>query len=260
MKKLTLLLTAVLLLTSLVSCGKNSSAADDTTTADTTVSDENASVSAYTVSEEVYVSDDNSQQHMFHYPVFSETEKDEVLNTLVFNDSKATMDRYLTYVFASEDDSNYDISPAESIYTGSALASFFYAGQLHTSDVSHHVYIAYPFNVDVKNCKLLTFTDIVKDFALLSNLFRSDVFALVSTGSDALDKELNNLEPDDLLGAYSDLYGLYPNVYFTEENGELLFVLSLDTIHALGGHAEFKAPLDAVSSALTDEILTLLED
>ena len=264
MKNLTPLLTALLLLSLLASCGKNTSPADDTTStdttvSDTTVSDENGTVSAYTVSEEAYTSDDNGQTRIFNYPVFNGTDKDDILNTLVFDDTKALMDNYLTYVFVSENGSSYDISPAKSICTGSDLASFFYVGQFYTPDAAHPVYITYSVNVDVKNGKLLTFTDIVKDFSALSELLRQGVFTLVSTGNDTLDRELNDLEPNDLLGAYSDLYGIYPNVYFTDESGESSLVLSFETIYALGGHAEFEAPLDAVSHTLTDNILNLLK-
>ena len=182
-----------------------------------------------------------------------------MLNTLLLDESKAFMENYLTYNHPGEGYYSYDVSSVEAAYMSDRFASFICTGSLYADGAAHPIYFAYTLNVDVENAKLLYFDDIIKDFDTVTELFKNSEFSLIPSKISELDAEINKLAPEDLIGSYSELYGIYPPIYFTENDGRVSLALSLETIYTLGSHAEFEVEYTKVTDALTDGIQNLLK-
>ncbi len=261
MKKIIFTLITVLSLTLLVSCSdKDTDTGADTGTTAGTETGTQAVTPKYTVSSEVYSDITDEREIALTYPVFEGIENAEALNELLLAESKAYMENYLTYNHPGEVYYSYEVSSAKNTYLSDSLASFICTGTLYADGAAHPINFAYTLNVDMASEKLLTFGDIIKDFTSVTELFKDGEFSLISSGNSELDNEITTLTPDDLIGAYSELYGIYPPVYFTENGGTASLALSLETIYALGGHVEFEAEYDKVADALTDEIKNLLKN
>ena len=256
MKKIIFLLIAILSLAYLTACRGNDTLGDTDTSVNKVTEQPTA---AYTVSNEIYSDETDKRTLSFVYPSFEGIEAAASLNELIFNESRAYMENYITYNRADEAHYTYDVSSVINTYISSKFASFIYKGTFYAEGAAHPVNFAYTLNVDLENGTLLAFENIISDFEEVKTLFRNGEFSLIPSGNSELDSEINKLSGEDLIDAYSDLYGIYPYVYFTEANGEASLALSLETIYALGGHAEFEAALDKVSAALTDEIQNLLK-
>ncbi len=254
MKKIIFLLTALLLL---ASCGRNDT---PELTETSSFEETTAPQSAYTASSEIYSDENDERKLSFVYPVFEGIENAEALNGLILVESRAYMDNYLTYNHPDAAYYTYDVSSVKNTYASDRFASFICEGTFYADGAAHPINLAYTLNVDIENGRLLTFENIVNDFSKITELFESGEFSLIPSSNAELDSEINKLSGEDLIGAYSDLYGIYPYVYFTETDSKASLAISLETVYALGGHAEFEAELDKVSAALTNEILTLLED
>ncbi len=264
MKKTLLTLIAILSLTLLVSCSDKDTDKDTETTADTTeaTTTENpieTTAPEYTVSSDIYSDITDERELAFTYPIFEGKENAEALNTLLFNESKAYMENYLTYNHPGESYYSYDVSSVEAAYMSDSLASFICTGSLYADGAAHPINFAYTLNIDLESAKLLGFSDIIKDFSTVTELFKNGNFSLIPSDNSELDAEINKLSPEELIGAYSDLYAIYPPVYFIGNDNTVSLALSLETIYALGGHAEFEAEYTKVTDALTDEILNLLK-
>ncbi len=256
MKKIIFLLTAVLSLTWLTACrGNDTSEFTDTSAPEET----EAPTAAYTVSTETYSDENNERKLSFVYPIFEGTENAEALNELIFGESRAYMENYLTYNTPDTAYYTYDVPSVKNTYVSDTFASFICAGTFYADGAAHPVNFTYTLNVDIENGRLLAFEDIVTDFEKATELFNNGEFSLIPSGNAELDSEINKLSGEDLIGSYSDLYGIYPYVYFTEADSEVSLALSLETIYALGGHAEFEIDVEKISAALTDEIQNLLK-
>lgn len=263
MKKTLLTLITILSLTLLVSCSDKDTDKDTETNADTTEATATESpvettVPEYYVSSDIYSDITDERELAFTYPIFEGKENTEALNTLLFEESKAYMENYLTYNHPGEVYYTYDVSSVETAYLSDSFASFICTGSLYADGAAHPINFAYTLNIDLENAKVLGFSDIIKDFGAVTELFESGDFSLIPSGNSELDAEINSLSSEELIGAYSDLYAIYPPVYFIDNDNTVSLALSLETIYALGGHAEFEADYTKVTNALTDEIKNLL--
>ena len=261
MKKTLFTLIAILSLTLLVSCSDKDSEKDTDTTADTTETEAvtEAVTPQYTVSFEIHYDITDERELAFTYPTFEGIENADALNTLLLYESKEFMENYLTYNHPGEGYYSYDVSSVEAAYMSDRFASFICTGLLYADGAAHPINFAYTLNVDLENEKLLSFSDIIKDFDTVTELYKNNGFSLIPSANSELNAEINKLAPEDLIGSYSELYGIYPPIYFTENDGRVSLALSLETIYALGGHAEFEAECTKVADALTDEIQNLLK-
>ncbi|MCI8388698.1 MAG: hypothetical protein HFE63_09560 [Clostridiales bacterium] len=188
------------------------------------------------------------------YPSLTGTVNDVVIDEQLKTASVEYMEQYLLYsgIVGSY---RYTVDSITAAYLGDKLASFLCIGSYLDDDSSHPETIAYTLNIDPTTGKLYRFDELISDFDMLADKFRSGKFKLVN-GVDGL---LNATNYEDMFVEYSSLYEIYPEVYFINNDGktELAFVVGL--VYTLGGHAEFSIPVDSVKDALTDTIIDLLQ-
>lgn len=207
----------------------------------------------YTCSEASYYAESDNCIFDIKYPVVSGTDSDELICGLLYDASLEYMNNYLLYSGA-EGFCRYTIDSVTAYFQGEELASFLCVGSFISEGSTHPESIVYALNLDPVNARLYSFDDLISDFDLLADRFRSGKFRMIN-GDDGLLAQTNYA---DMFIEYSSLYEIYPPIYFILEDGKTALALSVELVYALGGHAEFSIDTDSVKSAFTDTLLHIL--
>lgn len=211
------------------------------------------------VSVEYLVYKEENEHHLasVQYPVISGTENADAVNTVLYDAMLALMQSDISYTYVSESFLTYEISDVALTYSNKTFASFLCKGSAYSEGAAHPTDFVHTLNVDLSSAKLYGSDEIITDFHKLTEYFTSDTFSPIASGSTELDAELASLSRADLINQYNAAYGIYPKVYFTQNEGVTSLAVSVETVYALGSHAEFSAPTDSITDALSDSITEL---
>jgi hypothetical protein len=130
----------------------------------------------------------------------------------------------------------YEINDFVITYIDSDFMSIVYDGVFSTFSEYDHIdtgnyYFKYSINADIKNRKAISGEEIISNFSLIkSHLIAGDMNI-----EHAIDGLLEYFTYYEMTKQYSDVYKVYPMLYFTKDKINLIISLTPD----LGGHAVF---------------------
>lgn len=168
----------------------------------------------------------------------------ELMNGLIASYAHAM---YKKQDLIAAEDGGYEYSAAEAVVTLQTKGFLSaYVGGLITSEASGNtVYFSYTLNCDIENGCLYTAEDLLVDYASLAERFVGGDF-----GQDFGYADLaGQTSFADMLLPYKAEYGVYPQIYFTEDGvGFLIGVIPL-----YGGYAGYTLPYRRARGALNTE-------
>ena len=210
----------------------------------------------YNYSAATYTIDEDNRYISIAYPVLTGTGFDDAINELLLSKSLEQMENYLTYSAGANDGRfyRYTIDSVSSQCLGEELASFLCVGSYSDEYSDYPEAIVYSFNLNPKTGELYAFDELILDFSIIKEKFESGAFDYISGLENLL--ELTNYS--DMIVGYSDEYQLYPPIYFIAEENDFELALSVGLVYELGGHAEFSIDADLISSALTEQLLAMI--
>ena len=210
----------------------------------------------YNYSAATYVVDEDDHYISVAYPVLTGTDNDDAINSMLVKASIEQMETYLTYSAGVGDGRfyRYTIDSVSSQCLGEELASFLCVGSYSDEFSDYPETIVYSFNLNPQTGELYTFDELICDFSLIKEKFESGAFDYIS----GLDNLLELTNYSDMIVGYSDEYQLYPPIYFIAEENDFELALSVGLVYELGGHAEFSIDADLISSALTEQLLAMI--
>ncbi len=194
------------------------------------------------------------------YPAFSGMENADALTETSLNHIKEFATSYGTYKKPGEGSYCVSFDSEEVTYGGEKLTSFFFVGSCSAESSADSVIFTHAMNIDVAAGKILEFSDVFTDYDILADVFKAGKFELIETGNATVDSELSAMPAEQHLIGYSELYGIYPEFYFTGGDAGIDLVLSLEEIPVLGYHAEFRTDVENVREILTDRAASLIID
>lgn len=217
---------------------------DDTSESDTADSDDDDSDESsgfeYTVGTETETKKTDNGQISIIYPTIidpdGESDRAELLNSMI----KAYMDQMFKYdgVSSTGGEYTYEITDTITAFSNDEFASIIVKGQYYIEDTSNPTIFTYTINCDIKSTDIVASSELIYDFSKIRELFLNGKFKLKEGNSDLLDE--TNYE--DMIMEYRSEYGIYPNVYFTEDS----FGMIIDLVYTLGGYAMFEIPYSYV--------------
>lgn len=139
----------------------------------------------------------------------------------------------------SADGYRYEIKSTQTMLSNDEIASILVCGEYYHIDSPGPTVFAYTLNCDIKGTALITSDNLVYDYEKIKDLFCSGKFELVY-GVDGLLDETNY---EDMIIQYRAEYGIYPDVYFTDDS----FGMVIDLVSTLGGYARFEIPHSEVT-------------
>lgn len=194
----------------------------------------------YTVDTEVETQKTVNGDVTIVYPVIDPNEDtldSELLNSMI----REYMDQKFKYDGGADTDGEYryEITDTVTALATDEFASIIVKGMHYVSDSPAPNIFTYTINCDIKASAVISASDLVYDFDGIKKLFLDGKFKLVE-GMDGLLDETNY---EDMIMEYRAEYGIYPNVYFTEDS----FGMVIDLVYTLGGYALFEIPYSYVS-------------
>ena len=259
MKKIICLLLAAMLAV-LSSCGKEADFTDSTgneptvfSTAEestaTAVAEEIEPIVFRTETETVAFGSDGNQVTV-KFPVLENTGNDEAVNAKLKSHTEDMMTYDVTQELVGADSFTYEITDVNMTFSNDSFASFLYLGSYYPAGGAHPTEFVRTVNIALKNAEIVVTTEIISDIDAFSELFTSGkAFELISSGNENIDKEISETQRNDI--------STLNTPYFINDNNTIYIGISVETLHALGDHAEYKARLSDVEHLLSDEILEL---
>lgn len=195
----------------------------------------------YTVGTETETKKTDNGQISIIYPTIidpdGESDRAELLNDMI----KAYMDQMFKYdgVSSAGGEYTYEITDTITAVSTDDFASIIVKGQYYIEDTPNPTVFTYTINCDVKSTDIVPSSELIYDFSKIKEMFLDGKFKLKEGNSDLLDE--TNYE--DMIMEYRSEYGIYPNVYFTEDS----FGMVIDLVYTLGGYAMFEIPYSYVT-------------
>lgn len=162
------------------------------------------------------------------------------------NDSIA---RYVRAMYEKQDliateDGGYEyaVTAAEITLQTEGFLSGYIFGAIYSQYSGKGTFFAYTLNCDIENGCLYTTEELLSDYDLLAQRFLKGDFSQ-HFGYEGLDGMMSF---EDMLLQYKTEYGIYPDVYFTDDSVGLL----VETVTLLGGYAGYTLPYPRAREAL----------
>ncbi len=209
----------------------------------------------YTVSLESFTLTEETREIVIRYPVLMGEGLHESVNRQLFDKSLSFMELFRLYAGSGDNSYSYRIDSVIASCVRGDLISFLCSGFYTEEGASHPTPIVYALNIRPDSGELLGFEQIVTDFPALSEAFLAGRFVQESGASDLL----SQTDYEEMLRSYSDLYGIYPPVYFLGDEKQLRLGIITELPYALGGWAAFSIPASDIAAALSDTVQTLIK-
>ncbi len=142
----------------------------------------------------------------------------------------------------STDGYSYNIKSTQTMLSNDEIASILVCGEYYHIDSPGPTVFAYTINCDIKGTALITSDNLINDYDRIKDLFCDGKFELVY-GQNGL---LNETNYTDMILQYRAEYGIYPDVYFTDDS----FGMVIDLVSTLGGYARFEIPYSEVTGCI----------
>ncbi len=139
----------------------------------------------------------------------------------------------------------YAVTAAEITLQTEGFLSGYVFGVIFSQYSGKGMFFAYTLNCDIENGCLYTTEDLLEDYEFLEKRFLKGDFSQ-EFGYEELDGLMTY---SDMLVQYKTEYGIYPNMYFTDEGVGLL----VETVTLLGGYAGYTLPYHLAREALNRE-------
>ncbi len=146
-------------------------------------------------------------------------------------------------LIATEDGGyEYAVTAAEVTLQTEGFLSGYIFGAIYSQYSGKGAFFAYTLNCDIENGCLYTADELLSDYDYLAQRFLKGDFTQ-HFGYEEMDGMMSYA---DMLLQYKTEYGIYPDIYFTQEGVGLL----VETVTLLGGYAGYTLPYPRAREAL----------
>lgn len=212
------------------------SGASDTNSGETTASP----ASGVNITTKKSTFDDNGAHVTMIYPTVSGIDGADTVTGLLRDEMDERRREALIGMAGGE--VNYTVEDTSVKLCTKSFMSLVVSGYSYVGDASHPEYFVYALNYDIKSKKLMTGSDLIKDFDAVKSSFTSGKFFPMYSQDGLLDE----MTYEDMIMEYHVEYGIYPEVYYTKDN----FGIAVELVYSLGGYALFETSQSSLSGAI----------
>ncbi len=258
MKKISMLLIAVLILGILTACAKDKpdpskdSGSDTTETTDISIPTIPERSYEYTIQEHSTIVSETEaggrNTKFLRFPVISGMADAEIqtkVNALLLVEAESYYTAVLRDIDIYMEEGtifNYEVTSCSVEYASDKLLSVRSMINFTTSTSEYSTNSVYTTNVNLETGEEITGEDIFSDFTTITNKFIGGEFTQEYGEEDLL--RLTNYS--DMILQYKSDRSIYPDVYFTSDK----LIINIDLTDSLGSSAGFSIPLEAVRDCL----------
>lgn len=210
---------------------------------------EETQIPEYTVENETEVIKTDHGDASMEYPVISSDDTDtdidtETVNALIreFIDGKLREEQLENGMFDTDASYRYEITKAETKLLSKDFMSVLVTGEYYVTDTAHPTMFAYTLNCDIKEYAILSSAELINDFSKIKEKFLDGEFTLVYGDKDLM----NETNYEDMILEYRTEYGIYPDIYFTEDSLGMV----IDLVYLLGGYTIFEIPYSEIADCV----------
>lgn len=221
---------------------------DSTDAVVTTENTENIDVSILTVYSESFMHGGCSVTLL--YPRYGDGEHDAFDISM----RNYAMTKFNQQGIMPEDSGLYEILSCDIKLETEYFMSAVVTGQIINPTAAHDMHFAYTVNADTRNGKVYLSEELVGDVELIKSGFTEGRFTQsygIDGLMDAIDDNVVNY--DDITGSWRSDYGVFPDMYFTNDS----FGVIAEIPHAIGGYAGFEIPYAGAGDMITPLALGL---
>ncbi len=160
------------------------------------------------------------------------------------------MEKYNASGMMPDDNALYEVLSCDIKYESETLVSAVVTGHIINDTAAHDSFFSYTVNADPSTGRIYLPEELVGDLELIKGGIHDNSFTQ-TMGIAGLLEEIN---PEDITLSWRSDYGVFPNVYFTNDS----FGVVAELPYALGGYASFEISYAGADSMMNDSAKLLV--